>query len=65
VSSVEVTGLSIVAALVFIIVQHVALSRSERQCDKLHSLIVKIALGEVESKVDGQDIMFRKTQTGD
>jgi len=62
VSSVEIAGLSIVAALVFIIVQHVLIRRRDDQIDRMHDTIVGITLGEIETKVDGDDILIRKVR---
>ena len=53
-------GLAIVAALLFIVWQHVLLTKAGRKADQMHNLICDIALGNVETKVIGQDIKFRK-----
>lgn len=58
-NEIEYAGLAIVAALLFIVWQHVLLSRVERKASQMHDLICEIALGNVESKVVGDDIMFR------
>ena len=51
-SSVEWAGLSIVAALVFIALQHLYIR-------KLTATITGIATGRLEFKVDGTDIYIR------
>ena len=51
--------LAVVAALLLIVWQPVLLSRAERKASQMHDLLCEIALGNVESKVVGDDITFR------
>jgi ABC-type cobalamin transport system permease subunit len=58
-NEVEYAELAVVAALLYIVWQHVLLSRAERKVCEMHNLLCGIALGSVESKVVGDDITFR------
>jgi hypothetical protein len=61
-TTIDLAGLSIVAALVFIVAQQLGLRKLERDNEQMHNTIVGIAKGDLETKVDNDEIFIRRTR---
>ena len=59
---IDIAGVALVAALVYVVVQHVVLRRLQYRYDDIHDALRGIILGRLEGKVDPDGGILLRTK---